>query len=80
MLTLVLAAFDIVVSYTIFYWRLTPHFTGLQGLYAAMGTLATVQAPPQATSTVGVIGVTQEVFDLVFISGIVTVALGRAFR
>jgi hypothetical protein len=73
-------AFAIIVAFTALYSKFAVNYDNLKGLYAAMGALATVQTPPQNPTTAGVIGVTQEAIDVVFISGIVAVALGRAFN
>jgi hypothetical protein len=78
-LLLLIVAGVIVVGYTILYLRFAK-FGRLSGFYYAVGALATVQAPPEEPATVGVIGITQELVDLVFISGVVSIALGRAFN
>lgn len=79
-LFLLATAFGIIVAFTALYAGFATDYDNLKGLYAAVGALATVQTPPQRPTTAGVIGVTQELIDLVFISGIVTVALGRTFN
>jgi hypothetical protein len=70
----------IILGYTFAYWRFGGHGAGHGGmpaLFAAVGTLSTVQGPDLTTTTIGLIAVSQELIDLVFLSGVVTVALGR---
>ncbi len=50
---------------------------GLPAFYAAVGTLATVNPPAPKTTTANLLLVSQELIDLVFLGGVVTVSMYR---
>jgi hypothetical protein len=72
------ATVGIILGYTLLYWT-AARIIGLPAFYAAVGTLATVNPPSPKTTTANLLLVSQELIDLVFLGGVVTVALGRAF-
>jgi hypothetical protein len=49
-------------------------------MFLAVGVLATVQSPPLIVSWAGVAALIQELTDLVFLGGVVTIALNRLPR
>jgi hypothetical protein len=51
--------------------------TWQQTMYMAVGVLCTVQSPPLLVSWAGFAGIVQELFDLLFLGGVVTIALSR---
>lgn len=75
---LVSATAGIILGYTLLYWTVA-RIIGLPAFYAAVGTLTTVNPPTPTTTTAHLLLVSQELVDLVFLGGVVTVALGRAF-
>jgi hypothetical protein len=76
---LLAATVGIILGYTLLYWTVA-RINGLSAFYAAVGTLTTVNPPTPKTTTVNLLLVSQELIDLVFLAGVVTVALGRAFN
>jgi hypothetical protein len=76
---LLAATVGIILGYTLLYWTVA-RIIGLPAFYAAVGTLATVNPPTPETTTANLLLVSQELIDLVFLGGVVTVALGRAFN
>ena len=72
------ATAGIILGYTLLYWTVA-RIIGLPAFYAAVGTLTTVNPPTPTTTTANLLLVSQELIDLVFLGGVVTVALGRAF-
>jgi hypothetical protein len=68
----------IILGYTSLYWKAT-NLTGPQAFYGAVGTLSTASAPYFTdTETTGLtLLASQELLDLVFLSGFVAVMLGR---
>lgn len=75
---LVSATAGIVLGYTLLYWTVA-RIIGLSAFYAAVGTLTAVNPPTPTTTTAHLLLVSQELVDLAFLGGVVTVALGRAF-
>jgi hypothetical protein len=65
----------IVVGFTLLYWTVG-HLIGLPAFYAAVGTLTAVHPPDWVTTTGNMLQVVQELLDLVFLSGVVTIVLG----
>ena len=78
-LMLVVATAGIILGYTLLYWNVLG-VVGLPAFYAAVGTLTAVHPPSVTTTTGNLLLVSQELVDLVFLSGVVAVALGRAFN
>jgi hypothetical protein len=76
---LLAATVGIILGYTLLYWTVA-RINGLPAFYAAVGTLTTVNPPTPKTTTANLLLVSQELIDLVFLGGVVTVALGRAFN
>ncbi len=84
-LALVLATLAIILIFTnVYYLANAPAYlspalkdTWQQTMSLAVGVLCTVQSPPLLVSWAGVAAVTQELTDLVFLGGVVTIALSR---
>jgi hypothetical protein len=88
-LALILAILLIILVFTILYYLTgapsylttargaTLKHTWLQAMFLAVGVLGTVQSPPLLVSWAGCAAFIQELIDLVFLGGVVTIALGR---
>jgi hypothetical protein len=88
-LALILATIGIILIFTNAYYltnapsHLSPgpdgpfRNTWQQTMFLAVGVLDTVQSPPLFVSWAGVAAVIQELTDLVFLGGVVTIALNR---
>jgi hypothetical protein len=84
-LALILATLAIILIFTnVYYLANAPAYlspalkdTWQQTMSLAVGVLCTVQSPPLLVSWAGVAAVIQELTDLVFLGGVVTIALSR---
>jgi hypothetical protein len=88
-LALILAGLAIILIFTNLYYLTDAPFylsagpggpfrdTWQQTMFLAVGVLCTVQSPPLIVSWVGVAALIQELTDLIFLSGVVTIALGQ---
>jgi hypothetical protein len=73
--SLLAMAASIVLGFTLLYWT-AGHLVGMPAFYAAVGTLTAVRPPQWTTATGNNLQVAQELVDLLFLSGVVTIVLG----
>jgi hypothetical protein len=75
---LLAGAAAIILTFTLLYWK-TAQLGGPQAFYDAVGTMTGGPEPPILRNAVGLVVTGQELIDLIFLGGVVTVVLGRAF-